>query len=70
MRVREQAWQKMLPQMRQWCRRFTIVNGRSHLLQPLQVASSTQWPEIVSCLGRMLDGDQLLDVVDTDENEW
>lgn len=39
-------------------------------MQLLHVTSSTQWPEIVSCLGMMLDGDQLLDVVDTDENEW
>jgi hypothetical protein len=69
MRVREHAWQKIWPQMRQWCRRLTIVNGRSHFVQLRHFASSAQCPEIVSCCGAMLDGDQLLDVVDTDENE-
>lgn len=60
----------MWPQMRQWCRRFTTVNARSHLLQLRLALSSAQWPDTVSWRGMMLDGDQLLDVVDTDENEW
>lgn len=46
------------------------MNTRSHFVQLRHFESSAQWPEIVSCCGELRDGDQLLDVVDTDENEW
>lgn len=62
--MREQAWQKMSPQTRQWWRRLVSVKGFSHLAHARTTASSTHRPDTVSWLCTMLVGDHTLEVTD------